>query len=294
MKNYGKWALITGASSGIGKAFAEKLAGDGVNCVLVSNEARPLAELSVRLEREFGVTAVACCCDLSNGRYLAEVRKKTEGIEIDILINNASFGILLPFYDVDMDRYRECINLSVESYTTLTYEFLKGMMLRDRGAVIIVSSVNAFSPVGYSPVYTAAKAYELYFGEALWCEAKKAGSNVDILTLCPAATRTNFQSIAATKTAPWAWEAHEVADYAFRRLGRASSAVTTWRGRLYYFVTKVLPRRLSIYFATWAINSNLSKNRKGRTRDLKAIGAQPERGQSVSPQGHPGPSGMSL
>lgn len=259
MKKYGEWALVTGASSGIGKAMAERICRDGVNCVLVSNEAKPLEDAARSMSAAHGVKTMACVCDLSRPDFMETIRKHTSGITIDILVNCASFGVLGPFYQTPLKTYLEGVNISVVSYLTLTYEFLQPMLERDRGAVMLVSSVNAFAPVGYSAVYTAEKAFELYFGEALWQELRDKKSKVDFLTVCASSTKTNFQARAGTRTAHWAWEPEEAVDAAIKSLGKGPSTTLSWRGKAFQHVPRFLPRSLAVRVATWAITSTLLK-----------------------------------
>jgi short-subunit dehydrogenase len=264
MRNYGNWAVVTGASSGIGMAMAERVCRDGVNCILVSNERKPLEETARSLADTYHVETIACCCDLSLPGSIEVIRRAVNGRAIDILVSCASFGILGPFYDTEIETYLANVNISVVSYLTLTYEYLRDMLDRDRGAVILIASVNAFAPVGYSAVYTAAKAFELYFGEALWKELHDRKSKVDILTVCASATRTNFQARAGTRIAPWAWEPNDVVDAALKKLGKRPSVTISWRGKLFQLISRFLPRRLSLSFSTWAILSTL-KNGQSRS-----------------------------
>ncbi len=262
MKQYGDWALVTGASSGIGKAMAERICRDGVNCILVSNEQEQLEDAARSMASAYRVQAIPCCCDLSAPGFIDTIRRTVDRRTIDILVNCASFGILGPFYRTPLKTYLEGVNISAVSYLTLTYEFLQGMIKRDRGAVILVSSVNAFAPVGYSAVYTAGKAFELYFGEALWQELRDEKSKVDFLTVCASSTKTNFQARAGTRIAHWAWEPEEVVDAALKKLGKSPSVTLSWRGKALQHVPRFLPRPLAVRVATWAITSTLQKKDK--------------------------------
>ena len=160
-----------------------------------------------------------------------------------------------------METYIEGIGVSVTSYLTLTYEFLKGMRQRNRGAVIFVSSVNAFAPVAFSAVYTAEKAFELFLGEALWQELKYANSKVDFLTICASSTKTNFQARAGTKLTHWAWSPERAARTGMKSLGKRPVVALSWRGIGYRYAGKLLPERWRLRFASWAITSNLVRNR---------------------------------
>lgn len=151
------------------------------------------------------------------------------------------------------------VKLNAMSYLILSHEIMKGMRARNRGAVVFVSSANAYSPVGYSAVYTATKAFELYLGEALWQEERIEKSGIDVLTICASATKTNFQARAGTRVLNWAWAPRKVAEVGLRPLGRKPSVAISIPGKGYYLITKLLPRRLGMRFVTWCISSSLGK-----------------------------------
>ncbi len=262
LRRYGSWALITGASSGIGKSMAETCCRDGLNCILLSEKSEDLDLVASEFRKQFPVEIRTCRCDLSKPDHLETIRKCVNGTEIDILINCASFGTLGRFYDTPLETYLCGVAVSVTSYLTLTYEFLLGMRQRNRGAVVFVSSVNAFAPVAFSSVYTAEKAFELYLGEALWQELRYAESNVDFLTICASATITGFQARAGTKVAKWAWTPERAARVGLAALGRQPMVALSWRGRLYWYASRILPERLLLKCASWGITSNLIYNRQ--------------------------------
>lgn len=265
MKNvfikYGKWALVTGASSGIGKAMVERICSEGLNCFLVSNEEQNLTQLAEEMNKKYGCTVVPIYCDLSKANFIDIVREKVADTQIDVLVNCASFGMLGSFYKSSMQSYRDGIEVGVMSYVTLTYEYLYNMIKHDRGAIILVSSVNAFAPIAYSAIYSAEKAFELSFGEAIYQELKYLNSNVDMLTICTSATKTNFQKRAGTRVAHWAWEPEKTVDIGLRQLGKKSRVVLSWRGKVLYWGSLLLPEKIRLRFASWAITSNLAKEK---------------------------------
>jgi uncharacterized protein len=277
LKRYGTWALVTGASSGIGRAMAHRLSSDGLNCVIVSNERAKLSELAMVLSRTYGTEAVPCYCDLSDPDHLDVICRFVGNREIDVLVNCASFGILGHFLDTPLSVYRAGLGVSVYSYLTLTHHYLQGMIARDRGAVIFVCSVNAFAPVAFSAVYTAEKAFELFLGESLWQELRYARSNVDVLTMCASATKTNFQARAKTRIVRWAWTPQKAVETGLRALGKTPVIALSWRGNVYRYAGKFLPERLRLRFASWAITANLAKDRKAllktRNHDFTATQA---------------------
>jgi hypothetical protein len=121
-------------------------------------------------------------------RLMEEVQKR--GLTIELLVNNAGFGLIAEIEGTDLARVLEMIQVNIAALTELTYRVLPGMLGRGHGGIINVASVAAFQPVGYMAVYAASKAYVLHFSEALWAEARDRG--VTVTTLCPGTTRTEF------------------------------------------------------------------------------------------------------
>jgi len=257
MKKYGDWAIVTGGSSGIGKALVRQLCSEGINCIVAAKDDDLLQHTIAEFTKKYPVEVIGCACDLSSANFIEKISECASGKNIGILVNCASSGALGPFLDIPLERYIKCLKTAIDAYVVLTYKFLKGMQDSGKGAIIFVSSVNAYSPVAYSNVYTAAKAFELYFGEALWKELRN--TDIDVLTICPSSTRTGFQEAANTK-APWfAIQPEDVVREGLGCLGKKSSVPIHWSGKIYYFVTKFLPRSLAISFSTWAINFFLRK-----------------------------------
>lgn len=195
----GKLAVITGASSGIGEAYAIELAARGCHVVLVARSKDKLETLAGKIKRKYSVQAYALPSDLSKtgaARQLAESIAEL-GLKIDILINNAGFGTYTRFEDMDPDRDQELIMLNTAALVDLTHQFLPGMLGRKDGIVVNVASMAAFAPCAYSAVYGASKAFVLSFSEALWAETR--GRGVRVLTLCPGATDTGFFEVVGSR-----------------------------------------------------------------------------------------------
>jgi uncharacterized protein len=188
----GKWALITGASSGIGQAFAYELASRGMQLVLVARSTEKMITLAEQLERQYGNKAEVITADLSlveAPRYLYEECQK-RGIRINMLINNAGFATHGLFEQVDRLRQQDEIMLNVMAVMNCSHLFLPDMLQQHHGAIINVSSTAAFQPDPYMAVYGATKSFVLSFTEALYEENRDRG--VQFLALCPGATDTAF------------------------------------------------------------------------------------------------------
>lgn len=188
----GKTALITGASSGIGEAFARALAARGANLVLVARSEEKLRALSDSLAREHDISTDVIVADLAQENAASTVCATTErmGRSVDVLVNNAGFGTYGQFAANEATREHKEVMLNVASVIDLTHCYVPGMLERKFGAVINVSSTAAYQPVPYMAVYGASKAFVLSFSEALWEELRKTG--VRVLALCPGATNTEF------------------------------------------------------------------------------------------------------
>lgn len=184
-------ALITGASSGIGAAFARRLARQNYRLILVARREARLQELADELQQQCHISAEVLAADLSTaeGIHRVEERIATAGA-LDLLINNAGFGTYGHFTDVGADRHEDMINVHVTASIRLCRAALPTMLKRGRGSIINVASVAAFFPLPGNATYAASKAYLVTFSEALQREV--AGSGVKIQALCPGFTVTEF------------------------------------------------------------------------------------------------------
>ena len=192
-------ALVTGASSGIGAAFAERLAKDGYELILVARRRDKLEELAQRLKENHQVDVEVIVADLSKRDSLHVVEQRIAADSaLDLLVNNAGFGGYMPFVELDPDRAEELINLKVLAVTRLTRAALPGMLARGRGSIINVSSRLGFSgSLGSSQlpkraIYAGANAYINTFTQLLHSELD--GTNVQVQVLCPGLVATEFHT----------------------------------------------------------------------------------------------------
>ena len=188
MNNFkNKTILITGASSGIGEAFACTLNKLGANLILTARSHDKLVSMS---EKMFNATVISG--DLSDKNFPKELydELKEKGIKVDILINNAGFGFSGFFLDSTRDNYRQMLNVNVYSLVELSHLFLKDMVARKSGGIINISSLASFQPIPYFSVYAASKAFVTSFTKSMYEEYR--GKGIKILGVCPGYTRTNF------------------------------------------------------------------------------------------------------
>jgi uncharacterized protein len=192
-------ALVTGASSGIGEAFARELAARGHGVTLVARREERLRELAQGLSAQHGVRADAIACDLadrSDRDRLAE-RILELGRDVEILVNNAGFGAYGQFAEIEPGPQLGMVRVNVEAVVDMTARYVPHMVSRGRGAVINVASAAAFQPMPGAATYAASKAFVLSHGDALHEELK--GSGVNVTTVCPGPVKTEFIGVAGVE-----------------------------------------------------------------------------------------------
>lgn len=189
-------ALITGASSGIGAAFAQALATRQTDLVLVARSEDKLYSLAQQLQDQYQIQVEVLVQDLTAPGAASKVFEAVtqKNISIDLLINNAGFGTYGSFSETSLPKQLEMIHLNILSLVELTYQFLPQMQQRGSGSIINLSSIAGFQPLPYMSVYAATKAFVLSFSSALWAENREKG--LKVLAVCPGPTKTNFFDIA--------------------------------------------------------------------------------------------------
>jgi uncharacterized protein len=188
----GSTALVTGASGGLGEAFAEQLAQRSCNLVLVARSEDKLKAVAERLERQHKIRAIAIAADLGSpaavDHVIAEVKRR--GIDIDLLVNNAGFGIFERFVETPLQRQMEQVDVNIRALVTLTHAFVQGMVARHKGGVINLASSAGFQPLAGANIYAASKSFVILFSEALAQELVK--QQVHVLAVCPGPVATSF------------------------------------------------------------------------------------------------------
>jgi uncharacterized protein len=192
----GKWALVTGASAGIGVALAKELAAGGTNLVLTARRKDRLEELASSLRSQYKVKTEDFVADLADPGAPEKIFAftKEKGIEIDLLINNAGFGQFGEFPSVEIQRLLDMVQVNCHAVVHLTRLYLPEMIARRRGDVLILASTASFQAVPYISTYAATKAFDLLFAEGLAEEMKPYG--IRVCALCPGSTETEFHVVA--------------------------------------------------------------------------------------------------
>ena len=197
MKSFkGATVLVTGASSGIGEAFARNLANRGANLILTARSEDKLRQIAKELSEKHAIQIDVLPGDLSHPDTPQQLwaQVQSASLSVDVLINNAGVGKCGPFLDYDYRSYQDMLNLNIKALVGLTHLFLPEMLKKGDGGVINVASTAAFQPIPYLSTYSATKAFVLGFSESLWGEYRERG--VTVLALCPGNTSTNFAEAA--------------------------------------------------------------------------------------------------
>jgi len=248
MKHWlGKWALITGASAGIGTAVAKELAAGGTNLVLTARRRDRLVGLAAELSAKHGVRTLVSVADLAQPLGPQQIFSFTEekNIAIDLLVNNAGFGAYGEFHKVPLERLTQMTQVNVTAVVQMTHLYLPGMIARGSGDILIVASTAAFQAVPYISTYAATKTFDLHFAEGLAEEVRHY--SVRVCALCPGSTETEFFQVAGqrnhTRRAPETPEKVARVGLAALAAGKTSviSGFTNWIGAE---TVRLVPRQM--------------------------------------------------
>lgn len=188
----GTWALVTGASAGLGTAFARQLAARGHHLVLVARSEAKLEALALELHERHGVDAIVVTQDLAAPGAAARIADAVSvaGIQVEVLVNNAGIGTFGRDAEIDADYNRDVAMVNVVAVADLVQRFMPGMVARGSGAVVNVASMAGFQPQPYMSLYAATKAFVVNYSLGLWVETK--GTGVRVLAVCPGPVDTDF------------------------------------------------------------------------------------------------------
>ena len=249
-ERYGDWALVTGASAGIGEEFCRQLAAKGMNIAMVARRGEKLETLGSELEKNNGVSTRSVPLDLTQSDAAERLETAMADLEVGLLVNNAGFGHLGRFHKKSPERDADMIKLNCLAPVVLTHKFLPKMVERGRGAVIFVASTAAYQATPFFSVYSATKVFNLFMGEGLWQEYRKLG--IDALALSPGYTKTEFQKAAGLNedVGGILWETPDnVVDTALENLGKKPSVIHGGLNRFLAFTIRLFPRKWVIVVA---------------------------------------------
>jgi uncharacterized protein len=243
---YGPWALVAGASEGIGAAFAEELATRGLHVLLLARRIDPLEQLARTIRAAHGVEVRTASVDLGAPTLLDDVRRAAEGLEVGLLVYNAAVSLIGPFLDQPLADKLRLLDVNCRGPLILSDELGRAMARRGRGGIILMSSLAGTQGTAYVATYAATKAFNLVLAEGLWDELREHG--VDVLACRAGATRT--PAFERSKPAPGpapVMDAAPVAVEALAALGKAPSLVPgALNGAVAFFMQRVMPRRAAV------------------------------------------------
>ena len=246
-----KTALVTGSTSGIGKAFATKLASEKHDLILVSRDADKLSAQSSELSKEYGIKATYITLDLTENNAAQKVfdAVNNQGLSVHILINNAGFNSVGDFIHTDLQKERDMINLHATFTTEMMKYFLPDMVSNGFGRVLNLGSTGSYTPCPHDAVYAATKAYILSVSKGI--NAELNGTGVSVTALCPGATNTEFARKAGIDKSLlfslFVMEPDTVANIGYKAMMKGKSAVIAGLyNKLQVFSTKIMPSFITI------------------------------------------------
>lgn len=239
-------ALITGASSGIGRDMVINLAKKGYDLVLVARDEDRLKEISKELEEDYNIRTQIIAMDLSIEENCKELHKSVP--DVDILINNAGFGDCGNFTKTDLNKELKMINTNIVAYHILTKLYLVDMKAKNSGKILNVASIAGFMPGPLMATYYATKSYVVRLSESIREELKQERSNVQISILCPGPVKTNFSNVANVKFHMREAKSSDVANYAISKFLKGK-----------FYIIPGLDVKLGIFFSHFVPSSLISK-----------------------------------
>ena len=244
-ERYGAWALVAGASEGLGAAFAEQLAERGMNVLLLARREELLAELAARLAAQYGITARWRVVDLSDPGLASRLEAVCEDISPGLLVYNAALIPTGPFVEMTQDMLEGIARVNVLGPLTLIRALLDPMRRRGRGAVVLMSSLSGIQGWPRIAAYTATKAFNTTLGEALWYELGEEG--IDVVVSCPGTIGTPAYFRNFGRRVPGMLSPVTVARTTLDALGRGPRVIPGWINRIgWQLMTRLLPRRTLI------------------------------------------------
>ena len=255
LERYGPWALITGASRGLGAEFARQCAERGLNVILVATNANLLKKQSDSIKKDYGVEVYTIVFDLSREDILQAITTVTDSLEVGLLINNAGMSKVRPFLDHQLDELTKQLHVNARAGLILAHHFGRKMADKRRGGIIFLSSGSALYGTAYCANYAATKAYNLIIAETLWYELGKYG--VDVLGFMAGSTKTPGWD--ANKPKPdrlvKVTDVKSTVAEALKSLGKRPSLISGRSNRLgYFFMGKMMSRSRAICTVSKSMN----------------------------------------
>ena len=244
LARYGPWALVAGASEGIGASFARALAGRGLNLVLLARRVGPLEAQAAELSQRHGVQTKVLAFDLTSSELHTVLAEATEDLEVGLVVCNAALSLISGFLELELDDVLRSVDVNVRAPLVLAHLFGRRMAARGRGGIVLMSSVAGIIGSPYSATYAGSKAFALAFGDSLWAELESRG--VDVLTCAAGPTETPTYAQVRTSSFPPAMNPDDVASAALAALGKRPRVVPGQFNRLTTWLLAPLPRKTTL------------------------------------------------
>jgi hypothetical protein len=241
LAQYGSWALVTGATEGIGRAFAESLAGRGLNLILVARRAEILEELATSLPRSYGIRVQAVPADLGDPVAVARVVEACAEVPLGLAVLAAGFGTSGAFTDIAPEDDLNMVDVNCRAMVQLAHPVARQLQAQRRGGLILLGSIVGFQGVARATTYSATKAFVQSLGEGLWHELKPHG--VDVLVSAPGPVKTGFL-VRANMTADDGVTAQDVAEESLAALGKKMTVLPGRLSKVLGMSLAFLPRRM--------------------------------------------------
>ncbi|MGB5351804.1 MAG: SDR family NAD(P)-dependent oxidoreductase [Polyangiales bacterium] len=249
VERYGPWAVVAGASEGIGASFSRKLAARGLNLILVARRAAPLETLAAELRDQHGIEVRVQPLDLGSADAVSSLGTAIEGLDVGLLIYNAAYSPIGRFIDVEVEEHLKAVAVNVQGPLRFSHYFGRRLAERGKGGIILMSSMSGYQGTAMVANYAATKAYDTILAEGLWYELR--GRGVDVLACIAGATLTpSYESVTddiPTRGPARPMDPDDVTEQALHDLGRRPSRISGLGNRLAYaFLHKILGRRATI------------------------------------------------
>jgi uncharacterized protein len=246
LQSYGAWAVVAGASEGLGAAFAQALAARGLHLLLVARRAPELQAVAQRLQAAHQVEVRTLCADLGSPDAASQLAEAARDIDLGIGVYNAAFSCVGPFLDSPLEQALRVVDVNVRGPLQFVHAVAPAMVARGRGAIVLMSSLAGLQGAPHLAAYAASKAFNTNLAESLWAELRPSG--VDVLASCAGAIRTPGYWKTSRGDAPGTMDPEQVAAQTLAALGKGPRLVPGGLNKLAALVmTRLLPRRMAIH-----------------------------------------------
>jgi short-subunit dehydrogenase len=246
LQKYGPWALVAGASEGLGAAFAENLAAQGIKLVLVARREDKLREVAQNITNAYGVATKTVVADLSDAGQLQKIVDAVAAVELGLVVYNAAYAPIGKVLDQELSTLENAVSVNVLGPVRIVHALAPRLVAQGRGGIVLMSSLAGLQGTPRLATYAGSKAFNIVFGESLWGELREAG--VDVVVSCAGAIRTpGYASASQAKDAPGTLDAEVVAQQTLAALGKCPRVVPGWINTLaQWLVGRLLPRKTAI------------------------------------------------